>query len=193
MLAAGAGRRFGGRKLITPWRGRALIEWSIAAALDSGVDGVTVVLGCDADEVKTHLPSTVQTVVCNDWAEGIAATLRCGVASLPAATSALAVFLGDMPHVSSALARELLDAVKAGAPAAVASFDGTPAHPVAIGPACFPMLRSLRGDRGARSAILSIAGIQMIKTNLAGSTFDIDVPADLSQHDSLATSAEFGA
>lgn len=181
VLAAGAGRRFGGRKLLAPWRGRPLIEWSVAAAIASGVDGVTVVLGCDADELETFLPPSVDTVFCDDWAEGIAASLRCGVAALPAATTALAIFLGDMPEVPSALARELLDAVKAGAPAAAASFEGIPAHPVAIGFASFAMLRTLRGDRGARSEILSIAGIQTINTSLASATFDVDVPSDLSR------------
>jgi molybdenum cofactor cytidylyltransferase len=181
VLAAGAGRRFGGRKLLAQWRGRPLIAWSVDAALASGVEAVTVVLGADADEIAACLPAAVGRVVCDDWAEGMAASLRCGIAALPPATSAVAIFLGDMPDVSPALARLLLDAVKAGAPAAVATFDGTPAHPVAIGSAAFAMVRSLSGDRGARSELLSLPGTKMIATDLAGSTFDIDLPADISR------------
>lgn len=185
VLAAGTGRRFGGRKLLARWRGRSLIEWSVAAALASGVDAVTVVLGANAEEIEPCLPSSVASVICDDWAEGMAASLRCGIAALPAGTSAVAIFLGDMPAVSPMLARRLLDAVEAGAPAAVASFKGTPAHPVALGAAAFPILLNLQGDRGARSELLSLAGTTIIATDCASSIFDIDVPADLSTSDQL--------
>ncbi len=190
VLAAGAGRRFGGDKLLANWRGRPLIEWSVAAAIDSGVDGVTVVLGCGAPTIEARLPSFVGTVMCDEWTEGIAASLRCGIASLPASTTAVAIFLGDMPGVSPALAREVLDAVKAGAPAAVARFNGLPAHPVAIASASFPLLRTLRGDRGARSLLLSIPGMTIIETTLAAAVFDIDVPSDLLALDSRGMSAD---
>ena len=189
VLAAGAGRRFGGRKLLARWRGRPLIEWSVAAALASGVDAVTVVLGADAVETAACLPASVGSVVCDDWAEGMAASLRCGILALPAATSAVAIFLGDMPAVSPVLARHLLDAVKAGAPAAIASFEGTPAHPVAISAAAFPLLLALQGDRGARRELLSLAGTTIIATDCASSIFDIDVPSDLMASDKLRTGA----
>lgn len=179
VLAAGAARRFGGRKLLARWRGRSLIEWSVAAALASGVDEVTVVLGAGADQIEPCLPSTVASVICDDWAEGMAASLRCGIAALPAGTSAVAIFLGDMPAVSPMLARQLLDAVKAGAPAAVASFEGIPAHPVAVGVAAFPILLALRGDCGARKELVELAGTTIIEADSAAAIFDVDVEADL--------------
>ena len=183
VLAAGAGSRFGGRKLLAMWRGRPVIEWSVAAALASGVDAVTVVLGADAAETAACLPSSVGRIICDNWAEGMAASLRCGIAALPPATSAVAIFLGDMPAVSPVLARQLLDAVKAGAPAAIATFEGTPAHPVAISAAVFPMLLALQGERGARRDLLSLAGTTIITTDCASSVFDIDVPSDLMASD----------
>lgn len=185
VLAAGAGRRFGGRKLLARWRGRRLIEWSVAAALASGADAVTVVLGADAEEIEPCLPPSVAIVLCDDWDEGLAASLRCGINSLPPTTSAVAIFLGDMPAVSPVLARQLLDVVKAGAPAAVASFEGRPAHPVAIGAAIFPMLLALQGDRGARRELLSLAGTKTIATDCESSIFDIDVASDLTATDQL--------
>ncbi|MEO7787497.1 MAG: nucleotidyltransferase family protein [Sphingomicrobium sp.] len=180
ILAAGAGRRFGGGKLLSPWRGQPLINWSIAAAWDSGVDAVTVVLGAEADQVAASLARNVDIVVCAEWDEGIAASLRCGLAALPGKTSAVLILLGDMPNVSPALGRSLLDLVGAGAPAAIAQFGEIPAHPVAVNASAFGVLATVRGDRGARSALADLAGVRVVATGDPGSVFDIDYASDTS-------------
>jgi len=55
VLAAGAGSRFGGRKLVAPLAGRPLVAWAVTAAVASGVGRVVVVLGADADTVEAAL------------------------------------------------------------------------------------------------------------------------------------------
>lgn len=179
ILAAGAGRRFGGGKLLAAWRGQPMIHWSIAAAWASGVDAVTVVLGADADRLAACLDPAVETVTCAGWEEGVAASLRCGLAALPPQTTAALIFLGDMPDVSPALGRSLLDLVRAGAPAALARFGDIPAHPAAVNATAFAALKNLRGDRGARAALAGLAGTRFITTASPGSILDVDTKDDI--------------
>ncbi|HAD18569.1 MAG TPA: molybdenum cofactor cytidylyltransferase, partial [Erythrobacter sp.] len=79
VLAAGAGSRFGGGKLLAPFRGRPLIYWSVAAALSSRVTTVTAVLGARADDVAAALAPfpdrRLSLVRCRHWEEGLSASL----------------------------------------------------------------------------------------------------------------------
>lgn len=181
VLAAGAATRFGGGKLLADLDGRPLIAWSVGAALGGGFDGVTVVLGDRADQVAAALPDGCRTVRCAEWPEGLAASLRCGIRSLPSDIGAAGIFLGDMPHVSSALADQLLTQVLNGAPAALPTHAGRPAHPVIVSAALFPALTALRGDAGARKMLERTPGVVTVLTDDPGSVTDIDTPEDLSR------------
>ena len=85
LLAAGAGRRMGTPKGLlrmpdgTPW-----VERGVRALLDGGCDGVTVVVGAAAAEVRALLPDLpgVDTAYAADWAAGMSASLVTGLTSL---------------------------------------------------------------------------------------------------------------
>jgi molybdenum cofactor cytidylyltransferase len=183
VLAAGAGRRFGGGKLVAPVNGRPLIRLSVDAALATNVASVTVVLGCRAEEVEHALSPIddprLKRLVCANWEDGLAASLRCGIDSLPGDARAALIFLGDMPHVPKDLAKRLLAAVVEGAPAAMPICDGRPAHPVAVGCALFPALAKLTGDKGARDFLMRVAGTVHVVTDDPGSIRDVDTVDDL--------------
>lgn len=184
VLAAGAGRRFGGSKLTATWRGEPLIVAAVRTALASNVERVMVVTGADAEAVAAALTPLgdprVRFITAPDWDEGMAASLRTGIAALPVHTQAVVVFLGDMPLIPPALADRLLDAVMGGAPAAVVRSPLGPAHPVAFSATLFPELLSLRGDRGARSVLETIGdAVAMVDSDDAGVVFDVDRPDDL--------------
>lgn len=185
VLAAGAARRFGGGKLCSPFRGRPLVTWAVEAALATRAEGVTIVLGADAEKVERVLSplrdERLRTIVAPDWNGGLSHSLGFGVANLPPETRALLLFLGDMPLVSSALADRLLLAVLDGAPAAMPVFDGTPAHPVAVANTLVPALLDMTGDRGARAVLHETPGAVTLATEDEGSIFDVDRPEDLDE------------
>ncbi|WP_375245382.1 nucleotidyltransferase family protein, partial [Qipengyuania pacifica] len=155
VLAAGAGSRFGGGKLLAPFRGRPLIHWSVAAALSSRVTSVTAVLGARADDVAAALAPfadrRLSLVRCRQWEEGLSASLTFGLRTLPQDTRAVAIFLGDMPDLDPGLADRVLTEVVGGAPAAYPECEGIPGHPVAFSSELFPLIESLKGDQGARA------------------------------------------
>jgi molybdenum cofactor cytidylyltransferase len=188
VLAGGAGARFGGGKLTHPWRGGALIDGALGAALASPARRVILVTGADpaveaaARTFAERHGDAARLIVthCPDHAEGMGATLRAGVAALPLDAAGAFVFLGDMPLIPPDILPRLADAVAAGAPAAAPIFEGKRGHPVLFASALFPRLRALVGDQGAREVLTSLgASLALVETDDPGVLTDIDRPADL--------------
>jgi molybdenum cofactor cytidylyltransferase len=187
VLAAGAGSRFGGRKLLAPWRGGRLIDGALAAAFAAPVEAVHVVVGYDAQAVGAaaiaYAADTGETrmhiVEAPDHAEGLAGSLRAGIAALPGNASGVLVFLGDMPMIPDHVLEPLCRAL-ANAPAAVPVYEGQWGHPAALSERLFPQLMQLEGDRGARVLLKSLgARVAEITSPTHGVLLDVDSPADL--------------
>ncbi len=164
VLAAGAGRRFGGGKLLAPWAGGALLDGALAAAFAE----------------RAGEAGRLRLVHADDHDEGMGASLRRAAAELPADCAGVFVFLGDMPRVPHAVLESLAQAVRAGAPAAAPSFDGRRGHPVVIGPELAPQLRRLQGDEGARAILKQLGDrLALVEAPNDGVLFDVDQPSDL--------------
>jgi molybdenum cofactor cytidylyltransferase len=176
VLAAGSGSRFGGRKLLAAWGGGVLLDAALAR-------GVTVVTGADAEAVAAAalaFDPRVRIVHAADYAEGMGASLRAGVASLPADTAGAFVFLGDMPRVPYAVLPSLAAALADGAPAAAPQFQGRRGNPVLIGRDLFAELLKLTGDAGARAVLQGLGGrLARVEAPDDGVLFDVDQPGDL--------------
>ncbi|HWF78155.1 MAG TPA: NTP transferase domain-containing protein [Caulobacteraceae bacterium] len=188
VLAGGSGSRFGGGKLTHAWRGGALIDGALAAAFAAPARSVTVVTGADAKvataarayAARSGQLKRLRIIHCADHAEGMGATLRAGIASLPTDADAAFVFLGDMPTVPPAIPPALAAALDAGAPAAAPRFDGRRGHPVLFSAALFPQLRALTGDQGARDVLRALGPrLALVETDDPGVLVDIDSPDDL--------------
>ena len=157
LLAAGAGRRFGGPKaLATDPDGTSWLRRSVAVLREGGCAELTVVLGAEADRAAALLveDADVTVVHAEDWAEGMGASLRTGLAELSARTrpcEAALVHLVDLPDVGAAVVARLLGRAAGPGVLARASYGGVPGHPVLIGRDHWPpVLASASGDRGAR-------------------------------------------
>lgn len=183
VLAAGSASRFGGGKLTATYAGRPLLHHALAAARAAPVAQVVVVTGADAERVaacaKAFDPA-VRLVHAPDHAEGMAASLRAGIAALDEDVGAAFVFLGDMPRIPHAVLARLAQAVKDGAPAAAPVFDGRRGNPVVLARTVFRAVQGLTGDVGARP-ILQRLGARLVLVDAPddGVLFDIDEPDDL--------------
>ncbi len=186
VLAAGRGRRFGGDKLLAPWRDGVLLDGALAAAFAARVRRVTLVVGANGGEVaaaavgwadRNRETAKLAIVESVDWAAGMSASLKAGVAALSDDVKAVYVFLGDMPHIPVEVLAPLAEALAAGAPAAATSYRGVLGHPALIGSALFPALTELDGDRGAR-AVLERLGDALTRVEAPddGVLFDVDTP-----------------
>ncbi|MFF1280767.1 NTP transferase domain-containing protein [Streptomyces sp. NPDC058299] len=185
LLAAGGGRRLGGRpKALLAHRGRPLVEHAVGVLRAAGCGRIHVVLGARADEVRRRAGLDGCVLVDNpDWAEGMGSSLRAGLASL-AGTGARAalVSLVDQPGIGSAAAARVLGAYEGGTSLAAASYDGVRGHPVLFGADHWAgIARTATGDRGARAYLKAHEDrIRLVECADVAEPYDIDTEADLS-------------
>jgi molybdenum cofactor cytidylyltransferase len=191
VLAAGRGSRFGGDKLLAPWRGGALLDGALCAAFAAPVETVHLVVGADEARLAAAahawangagVDQRLRVTLSPHWADGLSASLQAGLAGLSADRLGVYVFLGDMPRIPIDVLAPLADALERGAPAAVPVFDGQMGHPALIGSVLFPRMAQLSGDRGARSLLEQLGpALVHIPASGDGVLFDVDTLQALAQ------------
>jgi molybdenum cofactor cytidylyltransferase len=184
ILAGGAGRRFGanelGGKLLSPLAGAPVIRRVADTVAGAGFAEVVAVTGADDAGIRAALAGLACRIThAPDWAEGMAATLRTGIAALAPETRGVCVFLGDMPLVPVDLCPALTAAAAQAGYAARPRCQGLPGHPVAFTRAAFADLAQLTGDQGATVLLKARTDIAYIDTGDAGALLDVDAPDDL--------------
>ncbi|MEA2123790.1 MAG: hypothetical protein QOI80_572 [Solirubrobacteraceae bacterium] len=170
ILAAGAGRRFGGPKQLAQLDGRPLLAHVLALAAPYAP---LVVLGAHADAIRAAV-DVGDHVVAEDWADGQSASLRAGVAALGDVDRVL-VLLGDQPWITPAVVEGVL---ALDGDAARATYAGVPGHPVALGRPVLDRVRELRGDVGARD-LLADFEVRTFEAGHLCDPADVDTPEDL--------------
>ncbi len=184
VLAAGSGSRFGSSaKQLAELDGIPLLEHALRAVeAVPAIGRIVVVLGARAEQVRAGVDfGQAEPVVCADWAEGQAASLRCGIAAVADAEAAV-LTLGDMPRITpDVIARFAALAQEHGAAArARAIYDGMPGHPVVLGRDHFARIAALEGDVGAREVLKAI-GADPIECSHLCSPADVDTPEALEE------------
>jgi CTP:molybdopterin cytidylyltransferase MocA len=176
ILAAGGGRRLGGRpKALLSHGGELLVERAVHTARAGGCDEVVVVLGAEAAEVRRRADLAGCTVTVNqDWTTGMGSSLRAGLAAVPRSCRTAVILLVDQPFVTSEAVRAV---IASGADVAVAAYQGRRGHPVLIAARHWSEASAAAvGDRGARDFL---ARHEVVSVPCEGSGADIDVPEDL--------------
>lgn len=180
LLAAGAARRFGGRKLLQPLADGTPIGLRSAASLVAAVDrALAVVAPDDAALADLLAPTGVGICPCAASHAGMGASLACGVRAAADADGWI-IALADMPFVRPASIRAVAAALRAGAPIAQPVHAGERGHPVGFAREFYAELAALGGDEGARRLVArEQARVVRVPVDDPGITRDIDTPADL--------------
>ncbi|WP_435059445.1 nucleotidyltransferase family protein [Streptomyces sp. bgisy060] len=186
LLAAGGGRRLGGRpKALLTHRGRPLVEHAVGVLREAGCEVVHVVLGASAAAVRERAGLAGCVLVENpEWAEGMGSSLRAGLGSLaddPHGVDAALVLLVDQPGIGAEAVARVRAAYESRSTLAAASYDGQRGHPVLFGAAHWAGVAvSAVGDRGARDYLAAHRdAITPVDCSDVAEPYDIDTEADL--------------
>ncbi len=182
ILGGGAGTRFNrderdaspGGKLLAKARGKPLISWAIAPAVEAELDELIVVSG--AADLSEVVPDGATLLRNEDWARGQATSLRVALDWCARQGHGSAVIgLGDVPGLTADAWRNV--AAARGGPIVIATYYGRRGHPVRLDAEIWSLL-PISGDEGARS--LATRRPELV-TELAceGTAADIDTQEDL--------------
>ena len=152
VLAAGASTRFGSAKQLVRVAGRPLLHTAVTRAAEVTGNALIVVLGSGAAQLAPLLKHTPGSVVINqEWREGLASSIRTGVARVPAACRAVMLLLADQAAVTADDLRRLAGSWRRQPQhIAAAHYGGACGAPAIFPRSSFRALTELRGDSGAR-------------------------------------------
>jgi len=180
VLAGGDSSRFGSAKQLVRIGERPLLTLVAGRAAEVVGHALIVVLGARAAELSPLLRHSPGSVVVNrDWREGLASSIRAGVARLPPSCGGVMLVLADQACVTAEDLRRLAAAWRR-QPLCVAAarYGATVGVPAIFPQFLFGELGGLKGDSGAR-ALLKRHEDRLVKVPMASAAFDLDTPDDL--------------
>jgi molybdenum cofactor cytidylyltransferase len=180
VMAAGRSSRMGANKLLMDDAGKPIVTRVVEQAMAADLAEIIAVTGHQEPEVRAALAGLpVRFVPCPDYADGMSASLRCGLKALPSDIDAALILLGDMPRVGSRLLRRMIAAFNPieGRAIIVPAFQGKRGNPVLWDRRFFSEMTALAGDVGARHLIGEHTElVTEIEAEDAGIFLDIDTP-----------------
>ncbi len=186
VLAAGRSSRMGTiNKLLIGIDGQPMVRHAVAAVREAGLKPIVVVTGHQHAELEKALADAGVSFVHNpDYAEGLATSVKAGIAALPGDVDGVLVGLGDMPRVGSGDIERLVAAFNPveGRSIVVPTRNGKRGNPVLWAKRFLPDMRQLAGDVGARNLIAAnpeaVVEVEMASD---GVLTDIDTPQALAR------------
>ena len=148
VLAAGASTRFGSPKQLVRVAGRPLLHTAVTRAAEVTGNALIIVLGAGAAELAPLLRHSPGSAVVNhEWREGLASSIRTGVARLPASCPGVMLLLADQAAVTADDLRRLAGTWRKQPQLICASlYAGISGVPAIFPRSAFRDLAELRGD-----------------------------------------------
>lgn len=184
ILAAGASTRLGQPKQLLRNGGESLLRGTARLAVEAGCAPVFTVLGYEAGKMEPEFSGLpIETVVNENWREGIGASLRAGmnaVRKLEPLPDAVLVLVCDQPRLTGDHLRALLARHEPGRATAITAsvYAGRAGVPAVFSARLFSELVALSGDRGARDLIRA-HGLEVRGIPWPEGEWDLDRPEDL--------------
>lgn len=185
VLAAGRSARMGkAKQLLRGGGGQTMLERTLANVRASRVDEVVLVLGASADEIRQAIPAAlldgIRIVANEDYASGMASSLRAGLAAVSSESNGALIVLGDQPLVRpETMSRIVEQYCGSDAEIVVPHYQGSRGNPVLLGRSVFAEAMALEGDVGCRAIFARHTdGILRVDVDDAGILADVDSRED---------------
>ena len=171
--------------LVTDQAGKPMIARVVDNVLSSNARPILVVTGHMAEQIEQALGGRpVRYVHAEDYAQGLAESLKTGIAAVPPECAGAIVCLGDMPLVTGRMIDRLLAMYdpEEGRSIVLPTFRGKQGNPMIWDRQFFPEILAISGDSGARFLVgkhaEAVAEVEMV---------DDAVLRDFDTTESLAT------
>lgn len=193
VLAAGRSRRMAplNKLLVADSKGVAMVTRVVDNVIASGVRPVLVVTGHERERVEEALSGRpIIFVHAEDYAEGLSASLKAGLAALPPEPEGVLIALGDMPLVEAGVMARILAGFdpEEGRAIVQPTFRGKQGNPVLWGREFIPEMMAITGDVGARQLVGKHSG-RLIEVEVA----DDGVLRDFDTVESLKTAPSYAS
>jgi molybdenum cofactor cytidylyltransferase len=158
VLAAGRSRRMAplNKLLVADTQGVAMVARVVDNVLASHARPVVVVTGHERDRVEEALANRPVLIAhAEDYAEGLSASLKAGLAALPPDAEGFLVCLGDMPLVAGPMLDRLIAAFdpEEGRAIVMPTFRGKQGNPMLWSREYLAEMLTITGDVGARHLV----------------------------------------
>jgi len=182
ILAAGSSSRMGLPKQLLQLHGKTLLRHAADTALAAHPAKVVAVLGFESDRMKHELDDLPVHIVLNPaWQEGIASSLKEGIASLPESIEAALMLLCDQPFVTTELLIRLIVCCTDTRPIAATGYEQSAGVPACFKRSLFPELNQLTGDLGAKR-VIDKDPTRLTTIPFDAANIDIDTLEDYRKH-----------
>jgi molybdenum cofactor cytidylyltransferase len=180
VLAAGPSTRMGENKLLLRLDGETVLRRAARRAIAAGLDPVIVVLGHEAERARGELDGLAcLTVVNPDYARGLNASARAGIAAVPASARAAVVLLADMPFVTDRMVATLVERYrKSDAPLVISEYGGVQAPPTLYDRSLFAEIGAAEGEGCGKRVVRRHRGEAASIGWPAAALTDLDRPED---------------
>ncbi len=156
VLAAGMSTRMGRPKQLLPFGEKTVLQTVVDTLLSVDLDGVFVVLGHDAKDIRESLSGRpVEFCVNSSYRDGMFSSILCGLNELPEKAGAMLLALGDQPQIERSVAAQVVEAYRAGGVGIVIPVvQGERGHPVLIDVERYGLeISKLSGDMGLKPVV----------------------------------------
>ncbi|MDP2268762.1 MAG: nucleotidyltransferase family protein [Deltaproteobacteria bacterium] len=180
VLAAGMSTRLGRPKHLVKVGGKTLLARVVAAALESELSEVVLVLGHQAERVLAALGplgchERLQTVVNERYEDGMAGSLTAGLLTVKEQYPAVMFLLGDQPLIDAGAINLLLGRFwSSGKDICVPVQGERRGNPVCFSRRFYEQIIGVQGDTGARE-IIHRHPEDVLWVEIAGPSFFLDI------------------
>jgi molybdenum cofactor cytidylyltransferase len=170
----------GENKLLLRLDGETVLLRAVRRAAAAGLDPVIVVLGHEAERALAELSGLPCLPVVNpDYARGLNASARAGIAAVPASARAAVVLLADMPFVTDRMILGLVERYRASdAPLVISEYAGVQAPPTLYDRSLFAELGEAEGEGCGKRVVRRHRGEAEVLAWPAAALADLDRPED---------------
>jgi molybdenum cofactor cytidylyltransferase len=179
VLASGFSARFGSDKLLSDFKGKAVIRWVLDSCLDSRLEEIIVVYR--RTELLGLLRDLPIKLIQNKMAHsGMSASVKLGISSLSKDSTGCMILMGDQPLFGKDDINLMIDKFSSNRVLIAASHNGERKNPVIFPSNFYADLLVSSGDKGGRDIIDNDPDKILIEFD-AFKLMDIDTIDDLKQ------------